>query len=371
MKSDQQGQTLEFFRRFAAEWRRRAEGAEPRKVNVIRQRNGYVLEVARRKGGVRFFLDVGCGSGELVCDVAALGAGRAEGVDFSPEMVDLGWGLARERGLGKVAFACASVFDHEPAHHPLDLVSANGFIEYISRAEPLRFLARVRSWMAPGGSLVVGSRNRLFNLFSLNDYTRLEAANGAVGAMLEEALAIAGAATWADAVAALRGCTSALPEVDSHPLTGVDVATRHQYTPAELVARCEGSGFEVVKLRPIHYHAAPPVFARRHPEVHMAAAELCQESAAGEPALLRPRSTVRWSSSPRWARAWTPGSSAIPTATRASRCWTSSGSGAAPWGSRPARHWPRRRTSRSSCRAWTRTTFPGGRTRRPVNGPRA
>ena len=285
MAMDQQGETLEFFRRFAAEWRRRAGGGEPRKINVIRQRNGYVLEVARRRGGVRAFLDVGCGSGELVCDVAALGA-RAEGVDFAPEMVELGRGLARERGLDNAMFACASVFDHEPADRPIDLLSANGFIEYVSRAELLRFLDRVRGWMAPGGSLVAGSRNRLFNLFSLNDYTRLEAANGAVGPMLQEALAIAGAGTWADAVAALRACASALPEVDAHPLTGVEVATRHQYTPAELVARCEGSGFEVVELRPIHYHAAPPAFARRHPEVHVAAAELFQESAALEPALL-------------------------------------------------------------------------------------
>lgn len=285
MKTEQQDQTLEFFRRFAAEWRRRAEGGEARKVNVIRQRNGYVLEVARRRGDVRSFLDVGCGSGELVCE-AAVFLPRAEGVDFAPEMVELGRGLARARGLGNAEFACASVFDHEPRHLPLDLVSANGFIEYVSRAELLRFLDRVRAWMAPGGSLVVGSRNRLFNLFSLNDYTRLEAANGAVGPMLEEALAVAGAGTWADAVAALRACASVLPEVDAHPLTGVEVATRHQYTPAELVARCEGAGFEAVELRPIHYHAAPPAYARRHPEVHVATAELFQESAAGEPALL-------------------------------------------------------------------------------------
>lgn len=285
MKTDQQDQALEFFRRFAAEWRRRAEGREPLKVNVIRQRNDYVLEVIRRREDVRRFLDIGCGSGELVCDVAALGI-QAEGVDFAPEMVELGRGLARQRRLENAVFACASVFDHEPADRPLDVVSANGFIEYVSREELLGFLARARSWLAPGGSLVMGSRNRLFNLFSLNDYTRLEARNGTLGLMLEEALGIAGAETWADAIAALRAGTAALPEVDSHPVTGVEVATRHQYTPAELVARCEGSGFEVVELRPIHYHAGPPAFARRHREVHVATAELFQENAADEPALL-------------------------------------------------------------------------------------
>ncbi|HYN20131.1 MAG TPA: methyltransferase domain-containing protein [Thermoanaerobaculia bacterium] len=285
MKTEQQEQALEFFRRFASDWRRRAEGGELWKVNVIRQRNEYVLEVVRRKGDVRRFLDVGCGSGELVCDVAALGA-SAEGVDFAPEMVELGRNLAQQRKLESARFACASVFDYEPEGRPLDLIAANGFIEYFSRSELLELLSRMRSWLAPGGSLVVGSRNRLFNLFSLNDYSRLERRSGALEPLLGEAIEIAGAETWANALDALRRCKALLPEVGSHPITGVEVATRHQYTPAELVARCENANFEVVELRPIHYHAAPPGFARRHPEIHVATAELFQENAAGEPALL-------------------------------------------------------------------------------------
>lgn len=285
MSSEQQDQALEFFRRFAADWRLRAAGGEPRKFNIIRHRNDYVVEVARRRGDIRRFLDVGCGSGELVCDMAAMGIG-AEGVDFSPEMIDLGRVLARERGLSGATFSCASVFDHAPAERPLDLVSANGFIEYISRDQLLEFLAMVHAWLAPGGSLVLGSRNRLFNLFSLNEYTRLEVLSGALEPMLDEALAIAAAKTWAEAVVALRTRGSALPAVERHPLTGVEVATRHQYTPAELAALLEGAGYDTVELRPIHYHAAPPVFARAHPETHLATALLMQEHASSEPALL-------------------------------------------------------------------------------------
>jgi 2-polyprenyl-3-methyl-5-hydroxy-6-metoxy-1,4-benzoquinol methylase len=285
MKSEQQAQALEFFRRFASDWRRRAQGGEPRKVNVIRQRNEYVLEVARAHGNYRRCLDVGCGSGELVCDLAELGS-RAEGVDFSPEMVELGRALAAERGLANARFVCASIFAHEPEELPFDLIAANGFIEYISRSELVDFLRRVRSWLAPGGALVLGSRNRLFNLFSLNDYTRLEVRSGALGMLLDEALAIAAAGTWTEALAGLRACPAALPAVDLHPVTGVEVATRHQYTPAELVAHCESLGFEVTELRPIHYHAAPPSFARHAPEVHVATSLLMQDHAAGEPSLL-------------------------------------------------------------------------------------
>lgn len=285
MSSEQQEQALEFFRKFAADWRRRAAGEEPRKFNIIHYRNDYVLEVARRKGNVRRYLDVGCGSGELVCEMAALGI-SAEGVDFSPEMIDLGRALARERNLSGATFLCVSVFDHTPAERPLDLVSANGFIEYISREQLLQFLTMAHDWLVPGGSLVIGSRNRLFNLFSLNDYTQMEVFGGTQESLLDEALAIAAAGTWGEAIAALRGRGAALSTMERHPLTGVEVSTRHQYTPAELVALLDGAGFDAVELRPIHYHAAPPVFARSHPETHVATALLMQEHAPEAPALL-------------------------------------------------------------------------------------
>jgi 2-polyprenyl-3-methyl-5-hydroxy-6-metoxy-1,4-benzoquinol methylase len=68
--SSQQVQTLSFFDRVSAEWRMKAEGKLPR-VNVIAQRNTCVHRIQRATPGVRSMLDIGCGTGELVIEMAA------------------------------------------------------------------------------------------------------------------------------------------------------------------------------------------------------------------------------------------------------------------------------------------------------------
>jgi 2-polyprenyl-3-methyl-5-hydroxy-6-metoxy-1,4-benzoquinol methylase len=285
MDSEQQSQALEYFRKVAADWRRKAETASFRAVNVIEQRNQYVLTVARERARLERTLDVGCGTGELVCALAGEGA-LAVGVDFAPEMIALCEEKKAKEGVARAEFVCASIFEYLPGPHRFDLISANGFIEYISRAALGRFLALVRDALAPGGSVVVGSRNRLFNAFSLNAYTVLEREIGALDALLDECLAIAGAEAPADCIAVLEGLGRSLPAVAAHPTTGIDVATRHQYTPAELVQLFGQFGLKTLDLYPVHYHAAIPRFGRDHPEVHAATAALMQEFARGAHFLL-------------------------------------------------------------------------------------
>ena len=67
-----------------------------------------------------------------------------------------------------------------------------------------RLLTEVFRMLRPSGAFVVGSRNRLFNLFSLNDYTRLEQKLGTVDGLLTEAVAIASAPDMNGAIDAAR-----------------------------------------------------------------------------------------------------------------------------------------------------------------------
>lgn len=85
------------------------------------------------------FLDVGCGSGQLVINVASRGI-EAEGSDFFDEMA--------------------------------------------------QFFNRCYDMLRPGGYLVVGSRNRLFNIFSLNEFTTLEVSLGIMNVLLSKAVAL-------------------------------------------------------------------------------------------------------------------------------------------------------------------------------------
>ena len=61
---------------------KKAQGEKLHKVNVISQRNGYVLEVIRSRSENIKTLDVGCGTGELVHDIARMG-NTCSWVDFA------------------------------------------------------------------------------------------------------------------------------------------------------------------------------------------------------------------------------------------------------------------------------------------------
>jgi 2-polyprenyl-3-methyl-5-hydroxy-6-metoxy-1,4-benzoquinol methylase len=272
----QQQETLEYFRAAAAEWRQKASGAFPTKINVIKQRNDYVLNVAAALPSLERALDVGCGTGELVCDLARSGV-QATGVDFAPEMIDLCEQKAQAEGITEAEFVTASIFDYRPTGITFDLISANGFIEYISEAQLVDFIDHVKTLLSPRGSLVVGSRNRLFNALSLNEFTQLELAGATYEKLIAEGMILANAKTAQEAVTALLASDDALPSIKRHPRTGgIEVETRHQYTPGQLARLLHESGLNCVGLVPVHYHAAIPRFAHEHPEAHVALAELMQ-----------------------------------------------------------------------------------------------
>ena len=62
-------EALEFFRAHADDWRKKAEQTGLSTVNIIAQRNACVLRCLERMGSAKKFLDVGCGTGELVIEV--------------------------------------------------------------------------------------------------------------------------------------------------------------------------------------------------------------------------------------------------------------------------------------------------------------
>jgi 2-polyprenyl-3-methyl-5-hydroxy-6-metoxy-1,4-benzoquinol methylase len=279
--TEQQTQSYSYFNRVAQEWRNKAEGL-PKTANIIRQRNECVLIVARQREA-RTALDVGCGTGELACDLARLGY-RVVGVDFAPEMI----ALARTKAANEkvnAEFIVASIFDYQARPASLDLVAANGFIEYITPDQLTQFLALAGQWLAPGGVLVVGSRNRLFNAFSLNAYTRMELEAGTIPALIEEATALASAPDLPAALRVLRENRARLPFMAQHPETGIKVATRHQYTPGELARLGIAAGLEPSGLWAINYHAVG-VHLEDRPEIHASLAEMLFTEAAARPALV-------------------------------------------------------------------------------------
>lgn len=252
----QQTETLAYFREHADSWRANAERDDPDFVNIVGQRNACVMHWLETMGVVNNFLDIGCGSGELVLDAAGKTT-NAIGIDFADTMIE----KCHENNLLKkadnVQFHVASVFDYEPKPESVDLLSAQGFIEYISLKELQKFLADAARWVAPGGCIAIGSRNRLYNLFSLNSYTQIEIDIGSVNALLGEAIKLGGAKSQQEAIEKLSEHDIELPMPEQHPGTGIKVTTRHQYTPGQLMTLFRRAGFETEAIYHANYHAMP------------------------------------------------------------------------------------------------------------------
>jgi SAM-dependent methyltransferase len=213
------------------------------------------------------------------------------GVDFAEEMISLCMEKQLRTNTKEASFVHASIFDYQCEDRTFDIISAQGLIEYISFEELNTLLAKCSRMISPGGWLVFGSRNRLFNLFSLNDYTRMELDLGTVDSLMTEALALATAGSMEEGLQSAAQLSDDLPVADSHPETKIGVSTRHQYTPGQLTRICGAHGFRAKTMFAVHYHAFVPAFAKAQPELHGGIANtLCQDESE-DPRLVPQSST--------------------------------------------------------------------------------
>jgi len=271
----QKQETLLYFNKGAQEWQLKAEG-NTQAVNVIAQRNHTVIRVMQNLDIVRRALDIGCGTGDLVLEMAAMGV-EAIGVDFAAQMIEACNAKKRQRNVENATFYCESFFDFCYTGEPLDLISALGFIEYISAAELELMIGECAKLLRPGAALVIGSRNRLFNVFSLNDYTRLELELGIVDNLLQEAVALSSSADVLTFIEAVSSISKRLPQPPLHPHTGIGVTVRFQYTPGELMLLLREAGFLTEGIAPIHYHGMPATLKKDYMSLHLQAATLMNE----------------------------------------------------------------------------------------------
>lgn len=289
-KTKQQSQALDYFNRYAKAWRAKAENDDIREFNVIRERNKFVIDVARENGPFEFFLDVGCGAGDLVIMAAEAGI-QSTGVDFAEEMIK----EANQKKTNlpiedKAAFIHESIFDFPIEDNEYDLISANGFIEYISFQELEAFFDIVSKGTKIGGSFICGSRNRLFNIFSLNNYTIREIESGFIGDLLSEAV------LWAT-TDSIRGVVDKCKEIKPqdkntlHPGTGIGVESRFQYTPVQLIKMLERRGFSIAEVCPVNVHGVNPKMKSALPDLYDFVANALQPFGRNETSMIMQAST--------------------------------------------------------------------------------
>ena len=250
--------------------------------NLPAQRNDFVLSVIKTRPSTAKTLDVGCGSGELTCAIARLGI-DATGVDFAAQMIEKAQTAAQAEKLSKAHFICKSIFDFDLSKPTYDLVSANGFTDYITFAELERFVSLVYRALHKGGSLILGIRNRLFNLVSMNNLTLEELGSGAFQPLVREAVAIA---SGADLYELAEQQTAPFPASAAEIDREKQADSRRLYTPAQVIHLLTASQFLVKQLYPVNINGTVPLFKNNHPEVHARIASLLQEFAADNMSLI-------------------------------------------------------------------------------------
>ena len=187
LESFQHKQTREFFEKFSKQWSKNAKEDYSDFVNTIKIRNDYVEKICRKFVKKKSkTLDVGCGTGDLVIKLSKNGF-DSEGVDFASSMIDIAKKDAKKHKISEEKFSNKSFFEYTPKNK-LDLISANGFIEYISEKELEEFINKSYNFLNKDGYLVFESRNRLFNCFSFNQYTEGEIEINEISNLLRECI---------------------------------------------------------------------------------------------------------------------------------------------------------------------------------------
>jgi 2-polyprenyl-3-methyl-5-hydroxy-6-metoxy-1,4-benzoquinol methylase len=262
----QQSQTKNFFDKFANEWHKRANDNSAYYVNVIKQRNQFVENISSKflKNDSKT-LDVGCGTGELVLNLLKRGF-DAYGLDFASTMIEKAKSEASKQGTSPDRFLLSSFFDFIP-QNKFELISANGFIEYISEDEFEKFIYNVNKFLIKNGILVMGSRNRLFNVFSFNNYTKAEIETGTIIDLIEECI-IFNTSNNLEEILGRKFTSGISKNLQRHDHTGIGVDTRYQYTPFQIIKKLKEHGFEIIDLEPIHIHILTTGAKNKETKIH-------------------------------------------------------------------------------------------------------
>ena len=152
-------------------------------------------------------------------------------------------------------FQDKSIFDYKITEK-FDCVSANGFIEYLSLSDIKKFFDISNRLLNKNGYIVFGTRNRLFNLYSLNKFSLNEVKKKTFNKFYEENIALNNL-KFNDFIKLKKNSFEEVPF--KQPKTGINVDKRHQFSPLQIVDILNRVGFKVIDIHPINYHPVSPI----------------------------------------------------------------------------------------------------------------
>ncbi len=245
----QQFQTKNFFESDANRWSKRSNFKNNEILNTIQQRNLFVLKKIR-KFKIESLIDVGCGSGDLSFEASKI-VKKSIGIDFSKNMIDIAKRKFKKKNLD---FHYENFFHYSPSDK-FDCLSANGFIEYLSMKDIVRFLKVSKKLVKKNRYIIFGTRNRLFNLFSLNKFSENEIKRNSFRNFFDESLEL----NKLDFKNFIKLKKNKFEEVlFKQPKTAINVDKRHQFSPLQIVDLLKKTKWQPIEFYPINYHPVAP-----------------------------------------------------------------------------------------------------------------
>jgi 2-polyprenyl-3-methyl-5-hydroxy-6-metoxy-1,4-benzoquinol methylase len=248
--SKQQKQTKIFFEKEAKNWSIRADQKSNKIPNTIIQRNSFVFDMIK-KYKKKNHLDIGCGSGDL-CYASSKIVNKTVGIDFSSKMIKIANKKFKRKNIN---FINDSIFNYH-ADKKFDVISAVGFLEYLSFEEINKVINYCFKNLNENGILVLGSRNRLYNLFSLNRFTKSEIQLKTYKNFLKEAMDL----NKLSLNNFLKNNKNVFEETpfNQPTTTNIKVNVRNQFTPGQINSLLNKHKFRITDLFPINYHPVSP-----------------------------------------------------------------------------------------------------------------
>ncbi len=197
-------------------------------------------------------LDVGCGSGQPLLEVLEAGF-NAQGLEFSPEMVSHAKKRLEEAGQDPQRVIHGNMEKtSEHVQSLYDCVTAMGSVYYAR--DFAQTMKEVSSVVKENGDFIFSLRNKLFSLFSMNQYT--------IDFLINDMLPFKELSSECQKEVSQHLMDKCLTGELREKFKTVDACNIHSifHNPLTIGQEIKAYGLELVDLYYYHYHALPPVF---------------------------------------------------------------------------------------------------------------
>ena len=272
MEKENKKESIDYWNRNAEKWKRFA--FDPKgdfaEFPTSGQRGKIVIDEIVKQGKERrnaSILDLGCADGALLMALIDNGYCNVSGIDNSAAMIN----EARKRlKLKSTTLNEEDIFvlgdvDNLILPGNYDFISALGLIEYLVDVQS--FFTNVSNRLNDSGLVFIESRNKLFNLFSANQYTLKSDIPYLLGE-LEKSRSYSPITDEADIASIVANIYKGV-DIDATAIAGKPCLPNGtypfdlpQYSPSELNGILSKSGLKIRNIIYYHAHPFPPVFEK-------------------------------------------------------------------------------------------------------------